>query len=220
MPFFTSMWFATILGILAALLFPFISWLATGSPIKGLLVGADGKLSTSKCQFWVWTEVVLFSYVFLITAHFQGGIPWPGDAPKLPNNVLLLMGFSVATAAAAKAIATSHPTAPAAAQVATNAVAAAKSAGAPTPVKARPYADLVTDNPSAQTSSLSKIQMLTWNVVAAAVYVVTVFTVREVFFKGTATAYPDVDAALVGLVGIGQGAYLGTKLAARGGTDI
>ncbi len=219
MDFLISVWFATILGVAAALLFPLISWIATGSPIKGLLIGADGKLSTSKCQFWIWTEVVLFAYVFLFTSHLQGGRPWPSPAPKIPTDVLILMGLSVATAATAKAIASGQPNAADQAKAATAAAAVVKSQGN-APASTARFAELVTDNQGGGVSSFSKIQMLTWSIVAAAVYVVTAVMARSGFVDATALAYPDVDAALVVLVGLGHGAYIGNKIAAKGGTDV
>jgi hypothetical protein len=219
MTFLGSVWFALVLGIVAALLLPVVSWIASGSPVKGLLVGADGKLSTSKCQFWIWTEVVLFAYVFLFTSHMQGGKSWGASSPMLPTDVLILMGLSVVTAATAKGIAASRPDAAAKAKTVAEAASTARSLGT-APTAPTRYAQLVTDNENGEISSFSKVQILVWTVVAACVYVVTAILARGGFVAGTATSYPDVDAALVVLVGLSHGAYLGNKIAANGKTDV
>lgn len=219
MTFLQSVWFAAVLGIVAALLFPLISFVASGSAIKGLLIGADGKLSTSKCQFWIWTEIVLFAYVFLYTSHVQGGHDWSAAAPRLPTDILILMGLSVVTATTAKAIASSSPSAAQTSQAVTAAAGGSKTTMAAI-VKRAGYAGLVTGNQDSTVSSFSKIQMLTWTVVAACVYVFAALSARSAFFDGTAQSYPDVDAALVVLVGLGHGAYLGNKIASKGGTDV
>ena len=232
--FFQQPWIAYAIGILAALILPTFSRLTTGSWFKGLMLGADGKLSTSKAQFWIWTEVVVFAYAFLFTSHVQGGnLPWPsGNGPMIPTDVMILMGLSVTTAATAKGLASANPGATAAGGTVTAAAAAAPAAGAggagaapaaapmTTGTANAKYGDLVTDNQSGTVTSFSKAQMLTWSIVAAVAYIATTVAARASFFGATATAYPDIDPALVVLVGLGQGAYLGTKVAARNGTDV
>ncbi|MBV8749699.1 MAG: hypothetical protein JO103_08300 [Candidatus Eremiobacteraeota bacterium] len=229
--FFQQPWIAYAVGILAALILPTFSRLTTGSWIKGLMLGADGKLSTSKAQFWIWTEVVVFAYAFLFTSHVQGGnLPWPGgNGPMIPTDVMILMGLSVTTAATAKGLAAANPGSTAAGGTATAAAAPVGGAGGAGAAPAAPltsgtsdakYGDLVTDNQSGTVTSFSKAQMLTWSIVAAVAYIATTVAARASFFGATATAYPDIDPALVVLVGLGQGAYLGTKVAARNGTDV
>jgi hypothetical protein len=240
--FFTQPWIAYAIGVLAALMFLVISKIATGSWIKGLIVGADGKLSTSKCQFWIWTEVVLFSYAFLFTSHVQGGFkPWcppatantppaatapqttgpcsgkPQQPPTIPTDLLILMGLSITTAATAKGIASANPGSTAAPTTGDATKTLREKVGTGSGAK---YGDLVTDNQSGTVTSFAKVQMLAWTVVGAAAYVVTAIAARAMFFDAVALQYPDVDPALVVLVGLGQGAYLGTKVAAKNGTDV
>src|SRR5688500_6999235 len=67
-----------------------------------VVLGEDGRPSTSKLQMWIWTVVVLFSYVAICAAKLKNGEFDPlGD---LPANVLIAMGLSVVTATAAKGI--------------------------------------------------------------------------------------------------------------------
>src|ERR1700681_3690077 len=71
--------------------------------IPGLLQ-TGGALSTSKLQFFLWTEAALFTYAFLFTAY---AIHNPGDVlkfrPAIPEHVLLLLGLSITAAAASQA---------------------------------------------------------------------------------------------------------------------
>jgi hypothetical protein len=249
---FTQPWVAYAFGVAAVLLFPVISKIATGSWIKGLIVGADGKLSTSKCQFWIWTEVVLFAYAFLFTSHVQGGLkPWcstaaaattsgnaganapqvtgpcsgkPEHPPTIPTDILILMGLSIVTAGTAKGIAAANAAAPTATLNAAGVRTLAATPPTPpvtrTDVQTAPYSGLVTDNQNGVVTSFSKVQLLTWSIVAACAYVVVVIAARASFFDATATGYPDIDPALVVLVGLGQGAYLGNKVASKTGTDV
>ena len=65
-----------------------------------ITVGADGRLSASKFQFFLWTATVACVFVLLYCA-FAGTNSWKPIA-DFPTNVLIAMGFSVATAAGAK----------------------------------------------------------------------------------------------------------------------
>src|SRR5882672_2042294 len=67
-----------------------------------IIEGADGRRSTSKFQFLVWTTVIMFAYVALFIQRCETGNYAALD--EIPRNLLLAMGFSGATMAAAKAI--------------------------------------------------------------------------------------------------------------------
>jgi hypothetical protein len=117
--------------------------------------------------------------------------------PGLPSNVLLAMGFSVITLATAKGVTTAY--------VAAGRIAKGRNA----PVR---LSDLVTQD-DGTSPDLSKIQMLTWTVIAAMTYVYSVGAALPTFDVCTSTAsFPDIGTALMALMGIGQGAYLGTKI--------
>ena len=67
-----------------------------------LVRGFDGFASTSKLQWFLWLIVILYSYVALWVLR-----AWNGDYSALsaiPVNLLTVLGFSTATAAAAKGI--------------------------------------------------------------------------------------------------------------------
>src|SRR5260221_13517754 len=92
-------------GISVVVLFV-ITKIATGGTVAKLYEGADGRPSTSKFQVLLWTAAVIFSFTALFTGKLQKSDFSPnGD---LPNNVLIAMGISIASASAAKAITTNY----------------------------------------------------------------------------------------------------------------
>jgi hypothetical protein len=88
----------------------FLLWLlykvASGGNIGSLYEGTDGRPSTSKFQFFAWTTVVVFAYAAIYSlklgAHHFDAIN------SIPKNVLIAMGMSVISAAAAKSITVSY----------------------------------------------------------------------------------------------------------------
>ena len=166
------------------------------NPLK-VVCGADGRPSTSKLQFWLWTVVVLFSYVALYAARVSHG---QFDAiNQLPANILIALGFSIVTATAAKGITVSF-------------LQNGNLVKAPlTPDTAGASQVLRDDDGSLD---LGKIQMLAWTVIAIGIYLINVVNAIK---QQSYDKLPDIDAALMVLMGLGQGAYLGTKLVS---TDV
>jgi hypothetical protein len=192
-------------GLLAVLVMYALSAWITGSasPFQAAM-GADGRLSTSKFQFLLWTWVVVFVYAWFYAARAQSGHFEPIN--DLPANVLLAMGISVTTLASAKAITTSY--------VLDSRVE--KPAQNPAEASAK---DLVTNDN--QGPEITKIQMLIWTLVAAAVYVAAASHAAQAYASCTIVPnaalppecqFPDIDPALMVLMGLGQAAYLGNKL--------
>ncbi|HEX7317890.1 MAG TPA: IPT/TIG domain-containing protein [Pyrinomonadaceae bacterium] len=157
--------------------------------------GEDGRPSTSKLQLWLWTVVALFSYVAYYSARVNHG--HIEAVNEFPRNLLIAMGLSVVTATAAKGITVSN----------------------------LQNGNLVKPPPSPQTSGpgqvlrddggaldLSKIQMLAWTVIAIGTYLITLANIIAAITTNDLGRLPDIDAALMVLMGLGQGAYLGTKL--------
>jgi hypothetical protein len=196
---------AFALGIGGVLLFAIVGSLAgPGSGgVLGAIRGEDGRLSSSKFQFFLWTAVVIFTWVSvnvaqaLSTAKCAGAIS--GALPNFPTNVLLAMGFSVTTLATAKGVTTSYVLSGRMAKSWTNRFA---------------LSDLVCQD-DGRSPDLTKIQMLTWTVIASASYLFgAVHLVNDYLSIGAhpACGIPDIDTALMALMGIGQGAYLGSKI--------
>jgi hypothetical protein len=173
-----------------------------------LVEGADGRPSTSKLQFVAWTAVVVFSWIAVYTSRVRHG-DWQ-SVPDLPQNVLIAMGLSVVTVTAAKGITVGY----------------VMSQGQ----KSKTSVDPTTSSPSAVFQDdtgfpdLSKIQMLVWTLIAIGTYILTVWQLIGTFSTSTLACsaspspcgLPDIDGALMVLMGLGQGAYLGKKLIMAG----
>ena len=168
-----------------------------GTNPANLIQGEDGRLSSSKFQFFVWTGTVIAAYGALVAAWAHNcTCPFSmANFPTLPNNVLLAMGFSVATLTAAKGVTSAY--------VASGRVA--KNVG---PARWN-LADLIRADGSDQ-PDLAKVQMLSWTFIAVGTYIYSVIASLGTF--GPKADFPDIPNALMVLMGIGQGAYLGAKV--------
>jgi hypothetical protein len=154
--------------------------------------GEKRNLSASKFQSLIWTIVTLFAYASIFGARLlsmDAGEPVTSvELPNIPVKLLILMGLSVATAAGSKGVTISY-----------------KSQG----LIDKKGGGLVT-NPN-NDADLIKIQMLVWTIIAAGIYMITVVDsiAKEAF------ELPDVEGALLVLMGASQGAYIGNKLVSK-----
>jgi hypothetical protein len=187
-----SPYFVGLLAVLAYLGLGALAGTGKGGLFR-VINGEDGRLSTSKFQFFLWTGVVIFAYAALFVRRCAQASCDP--SMTFPDNVLLAMGFSVVTLATAKGITTSY--------INSGRLVKSSPKGSPN------FSDLVTDDEGRP--DLGKIQMLAWTFVAVAAYLYTV--VGAVGSTESAKwMLPDIDRALMILMGIGQGAYLGAKI--------
>jgi hypothetical protein len=168
-----------------------------------LVRGADGRPSTSKAQWWIWTAVVIFGYVAVFVERWLRGDPSAGI--EVPHNLLLAMGFSATTMAVAKGITTTYVARGMVDRPAAPVARAATPAGA-----AQPAGGILTDDDGA--TDLSKVQIVAFTAIAVLVYVVRLAT------QGDAATLPvmvDIDPALMTLMGLSHAGYLGAKIATR-----
>jgi hypothetical protein len=171
-----------------------------------LIEGADGRLSSSKAQWFAWSAVIVGSYVAVFAARAYAGL---GVAPTVPTNVLTALGFSTGTMAIAKGV--------------TSAVAN-QGNKEPPPTAANSQntsmsGNLLTDDQGI--TDLSKVQMLTWTVIAVGVYLYTVSTtIASILNLHTSSGLPDIDGTLMVLTGLSQGGYLGKKVADAVGNPV
>ena len=177
---------AATIGVLAAAA---VVWglpaLFSKTPPWHVWRGADGKPSTSKFQFFLWTTTVVFAYVAIFVQRCLDRDEFAAVA-EIPSNLLLAMGFSGGTLAASKAITTQF--------IASGRIAKVSDG----------VGNVFTDD-DGQTD-LSKAQLMGWTFIGIGVYVVSTF--RADVTKGL----PDIDGALMVLMGLGHGTYLGKKL--------
>jgi hypothetical protein len=150
--------------------------------------GEDGRPSTSKLQWFLWTVVIIFAYVAVYAAR---GMLEP--ITEIPRNVLLAMGFSVTTMAVSKGITTSF-------------IANGRLFKTNAPSGGSPRGIFLDDHGF---PDLSKIQMMAWTFIAIGVYLVNL---SRILNAHPIEKLPDIDSALMVLMGLGQGAYLGKKL--------
>ena len=195
---------AYVSGVSALLILWILYRLYNGSwSIKQLIEGADGHPSTSKLQWFLWTVVVLFSYVVLYAAQAANGNFDP--IINVPDNLLIAMGISSFSMVAAKGITVS--------QVQSGQIVKPQA----TPGTATLGSVLKDD---AGYPDLSKIQILAWTFIAIVVFLVQIF--NAVRTPSTATPYalvlPDIGSSLMILMGLGHGAYLGKKLVSTSST--
>lgn len=184
---------AAIVGIavLAVVWLAFGFWLGVGWPLR-VADGADGRPSTSKFQFFLWTIVIAWGYASVAARRMIDGATI-GDI-GIPMNLFILMGLGAGTALGAKLVTVSRGGRPALADP-----------------RARTYRSLIADDEG--TPALEKIQVLAWTLIAAGAFIVSVW---QVIASGAAPAsLPNLDDALLVLLGVGQVAYVGAKLLPR-----
>jgi len=177
-----------------------------------LIKGADGRPSASKLQFFLWTAVALFSYATILSARFYKG---NYDAiNEIPKSLLIAMGFSVVTMAAAKGITVSYVASGRADKTVAKPTTDAEIKSNADPV-AKPKADspdwVYRDDDGYP--DLSKIQLIAWTLIALVIYLIRL----DYQINAAPPILPDIDPALMVLMGLGQGAYLGKKLVS---TDV
>ncbi len=186
------------LGVLA-LLALMVRYSAAGSSsglFAGLVQGADGRPSTSKFQWLLWSIVAIFAFVQVLAERtLRGSRLSDSISLDTPRNLLIAMGLSAATMALAKSITASYG-----------------SAGLIDKPKAGPpgagCGGLLTDDEGEP--DLSKAQMVSFTFLAIAVYLV-----RLLGQPDSKPVMVDVDGNLMALTGLSQGGYLGKKLATR-----
>lgn len=163
-----------------------------------LISGADGRPSTSKLQWFIWTVVVIFSYIVLYAAKAMNGHFEP--ISEISENLLIAMGFSIVTMAAAKGITVSY--------IASGRIVKTTDVDH----KSIDLGPIFKDDENFP--DLSKIQIMAWTLISVVIYLISVVHQVNVFNDDPSKApiLPDIDPALMVLMGLGQGAYLGKKL--------
>lgn len=154
--------------------------------IGKIVEGEDKRPSTSKFQVLLWTAVVIFGYLAVYVARIHAGQVAP---PSIPNNVLIAMGVSVATAVAAKSI-------------------TVKSIAAGNAKPTDPSKGGILEDDSGN-PDLAKMQLVVWTLIAIGVYL---YNVNQSIIAPT-DKLPDIDSTLMILMGLGHAGYVGTKVA-------
>ena len=203
--------------------------IATRKHPWALVIGEDGQASTSKFQMLLWTGTVVFGFLAIFTVRFSNGFR---DAlPGVPTNLLIAMGISIATAVSAKSIAVSS-------QARSDAAAAAPVGAVVTPaggdsvVVSPIVAPLAPAGPASKSGiftddsgapDLAKVQVVLWTLIGVGVFLSEVISVIQdprcpTIDPATHQAVcnlgvPDIGQTLMILMGLGNGAYIGKKIA-------
>lgn len=178
--------------IVVVLLYAVIGVLSGHGPnwLSEVVNGVDGRASTSKFQFLLWTSIVLWAYPTLVARGFQDGAV-PGFL-AIPGNVMLLMGLGVGTYVGAKLIAGHRGF-------------RAKTYRAPDGPASLRYLVVEDD----ETVSLPKAQIMAWTFLIAGIYVASVL--KAATGSAVPTSLPGVDDAALGLLGLSHAGYLTVK---------
>ncbi len=169
------------------------------------VIGEDQRPSTSILKPFLWTIVVVFAYASIYAARLHRGL-WQADI-SIPPNLLLAMTYDVVTAVAARGITET--------KVRSGEVVKPPPAASPA-VSGNPAdgagAVLLADDGQAD---LSKIQALVWTLIAIATYLFAMaYTIKQIQTAPSPEGilFPDIDAVMMVLMGLGNAAYLGKKL--------
>lgn len=222
-----------LLGLAGLGAFWIILLIATKQHPWSLVIGTDGRPSTSKFQLLVWTAAVVFAFLAVYELRCSHG-DFTG-LPGLPQNLLIAMGISVATAVSAKSIAVKAQEksdaqaedAAAAAAVAAPVIAAAVAPanGPPAGVVAAPVAVVGVDKSGIFSGDdgmpdLGKVQVVLWTFIGVGVFLSAVFALVQNCPDPatgkcdlTKLMLPDIGQTLMILMGLGHATYVGKKIA-------
>jgi len=186
---------AFLFGTVVVLVGVLVAVVVSGFKPWTIVEGADGRPSTSKFQWTLWTSVILFSYSAIYFARAAMG-SWEA-LPNIPANILIVLGFSTTTMVVAKGITTQF--------VASGRVV--KPSGG--------QGGLLSDDVGQ--TDLSKVQLVMWTFLAVGIYLATVVMQVSALAHGSTVqgsnrGLPDIDGSLMVLMGFAQGGYLGKKL--------
>ena len=187
--------------------------IATGKHPWALVIGEDGRPSTSKFQIIIWTAAVVFAFLAIFQIRFSSG--YRQVLPDVPTNLLIAMGISVATAVSAKSIAVgAQSKADAATTIAAN---------AGTPLAPPPASQSGIFAGDTGTPDFGKVQVVLWTLIAVGVFLSEVFALinchtcpvfdPKVGEKACTLGLPDIGQTLMILMGLGHATYIGKKIA-------
>lgn len=204
-----------VAGALAVLTLLVVRWKVPG--VKGVILGADERASTSKFQAGMWTYLVIFALLMLLWAYglieLLGagiGIGWAEELNEklkagfddfldngFSESYLLLLGLPLASAVTSKAIT--------ATKVDNGTIVKptkeeSEAAGEATTTSKKQ--ELVSDDSGGV--DLGDLQFLLFNLVTAGYFLV-------VFFTDPSAGLPEVPPTLLGLTGVSAAAYVGKK---------
>lgn len=175
--------------------------LFTGKPVSSIYKGEDGRYSLSIFQTYLWTIVVLGSFIYIYvlgicTCQNSNDCTVGSLLSRIniPVQLYILMGIAVFTTISAKVITKSN--------IENNNLNKTYS-------QTSKFSDLISNDTGK--TELSKIQELFWNIIIAAFYLIEILVMKPKFDGIGAIDLPSISSGLLALLGIGNGFYLGDK---------
>jgi hypothetical protein len=212
-----QVWTRIIAIVVSALVLLFLAAYASGWRPYRFLVGADERVSNSKCQAVLWFGAAMSVYLAtlvlrLIESKWQlvGGI-------AIPANVLAMTGLSGLTFAGAKMIAVSknggNPPAPAPTGNVQPAAPGTQKQKATEPDWRK---DLFTNDQGELDFGDFQMILIVW--LSVVIYIVSAYLALGNLPLQEHVSLPDVDGSLLAAFGVAQGTYLAKKAALPVGT--
>jgi hypothetical protein len=166
-----------------------------------VVYNTDNYPSLAKFQFLLWTFVIAWAFTWIWLMRLWGGQYGVPSFDIIPANILTLMGISVAVPITSGAIGS--------VKYQSLRQAGGKKKGVKHPLSTMLY--------EFEQPSLSRLQMLLWTFIGIFIYLITLYVfVISNLDTPACLALPDIDATIVVLMGLSQGAYVGGKLVATG----
>lgn len=165
--------------------------------------------SLSIFQFFIWTFVVLFAFFGIYLFRVFSGITDPPTISDMPESLLILMGISFVVPVTSSGLSSIKYV--------------SSVLGGPKPPKDKlpGYSTMLNENGK---PTLTRFQMFSWTWISIAIYLVILSSAVSEVVNNEISAkdltLPDIDPALVVLMGISQGAYLGGKITMKQKLEI
>ncbi len=186
---------AALLALNAALLLA-LTWFFAGDVRKLLFIGQDNRYSGSTTQISLWFLLTLTAYITAFAVKASDGV----FGLNIPTNLLMLSGFSAISFTGAKGITNKKH----------NDAVAAHAARTKTPAGTPRFPQDYVQNDDNQ-FDFGDYQMILITIIAFVSYLLHVYQFLAGVELRAAASLPDVDTPILGLFGVGHGAYLVKK---------
>lgn len=150
--------------------------------------------SLSLFQFFLWTIVIIFSFLFLSFIRIEGGNFQPLGIQD--QNLLYLMGISITSPIVSGGL---------------SSIKYKTVQRSVTPQSLPPYSTMLEENGS---PSVTRFQMFAWTIIGIIAYLIILFSeipIPGVVYNVGPLALPSISPILVVLMGLSQTAYVGGK---------
>jgi len=189
-------WFVSALVLVVA-----AGWIGRRAPhgnALGILIDSRGRFSLSQFQIALWTIVLLSLLTGVFVARLLARIPQPLNI-AIPNELLIVMGISVGSTAAAGAVKAGKD------------IRNVSILSKDQPKFAQVY--LTEEGTGKETVDITRFQNFWLTVIVVGAYVASVFTfIGATKTLGELASLPGFDKSLLTLLGISHAGYIAMKI--------